>query len=101
MIGQPCPEDSVAWCGSYERVLLQAFQYTYHCTNLCSQIRRADNVENIDDILFSAPFILGGMGELEKIHSHKKMTSGWAGDLLKMISDQASHYSRHVSNMST
>jgi hypothetical protein len=74
MTGEECPEDTAAWfheinrhCSPTEHVLLRAVIYTYHCSSLCSRIRRIVTAGTADDILSNVPSILQRMGEVEKI----------------------------------
>jgi hypothetical protein len=100
MTGQEFPKGTVAWlheinrnCGPSEHILLRAVLYNYHCTTLCSRIRRIVNTGSVDDILSSSPSILRDMEEVEKttwpLSHEKKITDCRIYAPLEAIPDHA------------
>jgi hypothetical protein len=71
--GQDCPKETITWirelyrhCEPSEYTVVRACIFSYHCTRLCSRIRRLLDRGNLDELLFSSPSILQDMDEVEE-----------------------------------
>ena len=74
MTGEECPKETFAWlieisrhCTLLENVLLRAVIFSYHCTRLCSHIRKLVDADDLNELLSSLPSILRDLDRVENV----------------------------------
>ncbi|KAJ6184745.1 hypothetical protein N7519_006046 [Penicillium mononematosum] len=73
LTGQECPKESCTWirdvyrhCDLSEHTVVRASIFAYHCSHICSRIRRLVSIGDLDKLLSSSTSILRDIDGVEK-----------------------------------